>query len=160
KVFIRSLCVAQQELAAKAAKPVREFPLFLDYQEDAYGIVEAAASERLAEVMSIAAKTEREERTEQLLGEVVEELAAEGKQLEGREKEVSGAFRALTKQVVRKKVLTDGVRIDGRGLRDIRALSAEVEVLPRVHGRSEEHTSELQSRENLVCRLLLEKKKK
>ena len=134
KVFIRSLCVAQQELAAKAAKPVREFPLFLDYQEDAYSVVEAAATERLAEVMSIAAKTEREERTEQLLGEVVEELAAEGKQLEGREKEVSGAFRALTKQVVRKKVLTDGVRIDGRGLRDIRALSAEVEVLPRVHG--------------------------
>ncbi|NMA77846.1 MAG: polyribonucleotide nucleotidyltransferase, partial [Actinomycetales bacterium] len=134
KVFIRSLCVAQQELAATAAKPVREFPLFLDYQDDAYGIVEAAAAERLAEVMSIAAKTEREERTEQLLAEVVEELAAEGKQLEGREKEVSGAFRALTKQVVRKKVLTDGIRIDGRGLRDIRALSAEVEVLPRVHG--------------------------
>ncbi len=134
KVFIRSLCVAQQELAAKAAKPVREFPLFLDYQEDAYGIVEAAATERLAEVMSIAAKTEREERTEQLLGEVIAELSAEGAQLEGRESEVSGAFRALTKQVVRKKVLTEGVRIDGRGLRDIRALSAEVEVLPRVHG--------------------------
>ena len=134
KVFIRSLCVAQQELAAKAAKPVREFPLFLDYQEDAYGIVEAAATERLAEVMSIAAKTEREERTEQLLGEVTAELSAEGAQLEGRESEVSGAFRALTKQVVRKKVLTEGVRIDGRGLRDIRALSAEVEVLPRVHG--------------------------
>ncbi|GAP77894.1 polyribonucleotide nucleotidyltransferase [Brachybacterium sp. SW0106-09] len=134
KVFIRSLCVAQQELAAKAAKPVREFPLFLDYQEDAYGIVEAAATERLAEVMSIAAKTEREERTEQLLGEVIAELSAEGAPLEGRESEVSGAFRALTKQVVRKKVLTEGVRIDGRGLRDIRALSAEVEVLPRVHG--------------------------
>ena len=134
KVFIRSLCVAQQELAAKAAKPVREFPLFLDYQEDAYSVVEAAATERLAEVMSIAAKTEREERTEQLLGEVIAELSAEGAQLEGRESEVSGAFRALTKQVVRKKVLTEGVRIDGRGLRDIRALSAEVEVLPRVHG--------------------------
>jgi len=134
KLFIRSLCVAQQELASKAAKPVREFPLFLDYQEDAYGIVEAAAADRLAEVMSIAAKTEREERTEELLSEVVAELSAEGAQLEGRDKEVSGAFRSLTKQVVRKKVLTDGVRIDGRGLRDIRALSAEVEVLPRVHG--------------------------
>jgi polyribonucleotide nucleotidyltransferase len=134
KVFIRSLCEAQQELAAQAAKPVREFPLFLDYQDDAYSVVEAAATERLAEVMSIAAKTEREERTEQLLAEVTEELAGEGKQLEGREGEVSGAFRALTKQVVRKKVLTEGVRIDGRGLRDIRALSAEVEVLPRVHG--------------------------
>src|SRR5699024_7399421 len=139
-----SLCVAQQELAAAAAKPVREFPLFLDYQDDAYDVVEAAASERLAEVMSIAAKTEREERTEQLLGELIDELSAEGAQLEGRDKEVTGAFRALTKQVVRKKVLTEGVRIDGRGLRDI---------------RSEEHTSELQSRFDLVCRLLLEKKK-
>jgi polyribonucleotide nucleotidyltransferase len=134
KVFIRSLCVAQQELADKAAKPVREFPLFLDFQDDAYGIVEAAATERLAGVMSIAAKTEREERTEQLLAEVTAELTGEGAQLEGRDGEVSGAFRALTKQVVRKKVLTEGVRIDGRGLRDIRALSAEVEVLPRVHG--------------------------
>lgn len=134
KVFIRSLCIAQQELAATAAKPVREFPLFLDFQDDAYDIVEAAAAGRLAEVMSIAAKTEREERTEQLLDEVVAELSGAGQQLEGREKEVSGAYRALTKQVVRKKVLTDGVRIDGRGLRDIRALSAEVEVLPRVHG--------------------------
>ncbi|MFC7373907.1 polyribonucleotide nucleotidyltransferase [Brachybacterium sp. GCM10030268] len=134
KVFIRSLCVAQQELAATAAKPVREFPLFLDYQDDAYEIVAGAATDRLAEVMSISGKSEREERTEQLLAEVTDELAGEGKQLEGREKEVSGAFRALTKQVVRKKVLTDGVRIDGRGLRDIRALSAEVEVIPRVHG--------------------------
>ncbi|MDN6302526.1 MAG: polyribonucleotide nucleotidyltransferase [Brachybacterium sp.] len=134
KVFIRSLCVAQQELATAAAKPVGEFPLFLDYQDDAYAAVEAAATERLAEVMSIAAKGEREERTDQLVDEVTEELAGEGKQLEGREKEVSGAFRSLTKEVVRKKVLTDGVRIDGRGLRDIRALSAEVEVLPRVHG--------------------------
>src|SRR5699024_5788329 len=59
KVFVRSLCVAQQELAAAAAKPVREFPLFLDHQDDAYEIVAAAATDRLAEVMSIAAKTER-----------------------------------------------------------------------------------------------------
>ncbi len=134
KVFIRSLCEAQQELAATAAKPVREFPLFLDYQDDAYDIVAAAATDRLRQVMSIAGKQEREERTEQLLGTLREELGAEGAQLEGRDKEISGAFRALTKKVVREKILTDGVRIDGRGLKDIRQLSAEVEVLPRVHG--------------------------
>src|SRR5699024_11326320 len=84
KVFIRSLCVAQQELAAAAAKPVREVPLFLDYQDDAYDVVEAAAPERLAEVRSIAAQTQREERTEQLLGEPMDELSAEGAQLDGR----------------------------------------------------------------------------
>lgn len=131
KVFIRSLCEAQAELAAKAAKPVREFPLFLDFQDDAYDIVAEVATERLAEVMSIAGKQEREERTEALLAEVKAELA---ERLEGREKEISGAFRALTKKVVRQRVLSEGVRIDGRGLKDIRQLSAEVEVLPRVHG--------------------------
>ncbi|EYT50212.1 polyribonucleotide nucleotidyltransferase [Brachybacterium muris] len=134
KVFIRTLCQAQAEMAASAAKPVREFPLFMDHQEDAYQIVEQAAADRLREVMSIAGKQEREERTEELLAQITEELGGEGKQLEGREKEITGAYRALTKKVVRQKVLTEGVRIDGRGLRDIRALSAEVEVLPRVHG--------------------------
>ena len=131
KVYIRTLCEAQKELAAKAAKPVREFPLFLDYQDDAYDFVADAATDRLREVMSIAGKQEREEATETLLAQVKEELA---EKLEDREKEITGAFRALTKKVVREKILTEGVRIDGRGLRDIRQLSAEVEVLPRVHG--------------------------
>lgn len=131
KVYIRTLCEAQKELAAKAAKPVREFPLFLDYQDDAYDLVADAATDRLREVMSIAGKQEREEATETLLAQVKEELADK---LDEREKEITGAFRALTKKVVREKILTEGVRIDGRGLRDIRQLSAEVEVLPRVHG--------------------------
>lgn len=131
KVFIRTLCEAQKDLAAKAAKPVREFPLFLDYQDDAYDAVAEVATERLRDVMSIAGKQEREEATEDLLAQIKEELA---EKLEDREKEITGAFRALTKKVVREKILTEGVRIDGRGLRDIRQLSAEVEVLPRVHG--------------------------
>lgn len=131
KVFIRALCEAQRELAAKAAKPVREFPLYLDYQEDAYEAVAAAATERLQGVMSIAGKQEREEKTEELLAQITEEL---GEPFAEREKEIVGAYRALTKKVVRQKILTEGVRIDGRGLRDIRQLSAEVEVLPRVHG--------------------------
>ena len=40
----------------------------------------------------------------------------------------------MQKKLIRQRILTDGFRIDGRGLRDIRTLSAEVEVLPRVHG--------------------------
>lgn len=131
KIFIRALCEAQKELAATAAKPVREFPLFLDYQDDAYETVAEAATERLAGVMAIAGKQERESATEELLAAVTAELS---EKLEGREKEITGAFRALTKKVVRNRVLTEGVRIDGRGLRDIRQLSAEVEVIPRVHG--------------------------
>src|SRR5699024_10346483 len=101
KVFVRTLCEAQQDLAAAAAKPVGEFPLFLDYQADAYEIVSGAATDRLREVMSIASKQEREERTEELLATVTEELAGEGMPMAEREKEVTGAYRALSKQVVR-----------------------------------------------------------
>ena len=131
KVFIRTLCEAQKELAEKAAKPVREFPLFLSYQDDVYEAVAAAGTDRVAEVMSIASKQEREERSDALAQQLAEELA---ERFEGRESEIHGAYSALTKHVVRQRVLTEGKRIDGRGLRDIRQLSAEVEVLPRVHG--------------------------
>jgi len=61
-------------------------------------------------------------------------MAALGAKFEGREKELSAALRSVTKNSVRQRVLTDGVRIDGRGLADIRTLSAEVDVIPRVHG--------------------------
>ena len=61
-------------------------------------------------------------------------LASLGETFEGREKELGAAFRSLTKKLVRQRVLRDNVRIDGRGLTDIRTLSAEVGVVPRVHG--------------------------
>ncbi|MFD6456161.1 polyribonucleotide nucleotidyltransferase, partial [Nocardia sp. NPDC060220] len=51
-----------------------------------------------------------------------------------REKELGAAFRSVTKKLVRQRILTDGFRIDGRGLADIRQLSAEVDVIPRAHG--------------------------
>src|SRR5689334_14550912 len=131
KPFIRSLCQAQSALAEKAAKPVAEFPRFLDYQDDVYAVVEAAAAEELTRVQAIPAKHEREAATDELKDRIKAQLAG---QFEGREKEISGAFRAVTKKVVRQRILRDKVRIDGRGLTDIRPLSAEVEVVPRVHG--------------------------
>jgi len=131
KPFIKALCEAQSDLAARAAKPTVEFPVFLDYQDDVFAAVEAAAATRLAEVFQIADKQERDAASDALKDEVVASLA---EQFEGREKELSAAFRSVTKQVVRQRILKDQVRIDGRGLTDIRQLTAEVEVLPRVHG--------------------------
>ncbi|MGY3565641.1 polyribonucleotide nucleotidyltransferase [Sinomonas sp. RB5] len=131
KPFIRALCEAQQDLADRAAKPTAEFPVFLDYEADAYDAVEAAAAGNLAEVFQIADKQEREAASDALKAEVLAQLAG---QFEGREKELSAAFRSVTKKVVRQRILTEQVRIDGRGLTDIRQLTAEVEVLPRVHG--------------------------
>jgi polyribonucleotide nucleotidyltransferase len=131
KPFIKALVEAQQQLAAQASKETREFPTFPDYQPDAYEAVEGAAEAKIREAMTIADKQTRENRLDEVKAEVLAELAAA---FEGREKELSAAVRSVTKKVIRQRILTDGFRIDGRGLRDIRTLSAEVEVLPRVHG--------------------------
>lgn len=131
KKYIKALCEAQSELAAVAAKPVADFPVFLDYQDDAYEAVNKAAGSAVAQALTILSKAEREDRLDQIKADV---LASIGSEFEGREKELSAALRSVTKNAVRQRVLTDGVRIDGRGLADIRTLSAEVEVIPRVHG--------------------------
>lgn len=131
KPFIRVLCEAQAALAAKAAKETREFPLFPDYQPDVYEVVERVAEGRLSDALSIADKQTRENRLDEIKDEVRAELA---EQFEGREKEISAAVRSVTKKVIRRRILTDGFRIDGRGLRDIRSLSAEVDILARTHG--------------------------
>ncbi|AMO61984.1 Polyribonucleotide nucleotidyltransferase [Mycolicibacterium phlei] len=131
KPFIKALCEAQQALADRAAKPVGEFPIFPDYEQDVYDAVAAVATEALSEALTIAGKNERNERTDEIKVEVLERLA---EQYEGREKEIGAAFRSLTKKLVRQRILTDHFRIDGRGITDIRALSAEVAVVPRAHG--------------------------
>ena len=131
KPFIKQLCDAQAELAKQAAKPVADFPVFLDYEDDVYAAVEQAAAKELAEALTISGKQERETKMDEVKAAVIEKVAPD---FEGREKELGAAFRALTKKLVRDRVLRDKVRIDGRGLADIRPLSAEVGVIPRVHG--------------------------
>jgi polyribonucleotide nucleotidyltransferase len=131
KPFLKQLVEAQQQLAGEAAKPVAEFPVFLDHQEDVYAAVEAEARAAVAEAQTIGDKQERETRVDAIKADLLEKL---GPQFEGREKEIGGAFQALNKKVVRERVLREKVRIDGRGLADIRPLHAEVGVVPRVHG--------------------------
>ncbi|GAB3702805.1 polyribonucleotide nucleotidyltransferase [Mariniluteicoccus flavus] len=131
KKFIKALCEAQAELAARFPKDTTEFPVFKDYEDDVLEAVRAAGEDKLKQVMTIASKAERNDASDALKAELHQQLDA---QFEGREKEISGAFKALTKKLVRHRTLTDKVRIDGRGVSDIRTLSAEVDVIPRVHG--------------------------
>jgi polyribonucleotide nucleotidyltransferase len=131
KPFIAALCAAQQELADAAAKPTGEYPLFPDYGDDVYYSVSSVATDELSAALTIAGKDERNARTDEIKAEVLEGLADT---YAGREKEVGAAFRALTKKLVRQRILSDHFRIDGRGITDIRALSAEVAVVPRAHG--------------------------
>ncbi|MDQ3629430.1 MAG: polyribonucleotide nucleotidyltransferase [Actinomycetota bacterium] len=131
KTFIRQLCEAQAELAAAAAKPVQAFPTFPDYQDDAFAAVEAAVRSDLAAALTIAGKAEREDKLAEIKATALDKL---GSDFEGREKELGASIRGLTKQLVRERVLRDKIRIDGRGLADIRTLAAEVGIIPRVHG--------------------------
>jgi polyribonucleotide nucleotidyltransferase len=131
KPFIAALCAAQQELADRAAKPTADYPVFPDYQDDVFEAVSAVATDELSKALTIAGKEERNDRTDEIKGEVLDRLA---EQYAGREKEIGAAFRSLTKKLVRQRILTDHFRIDGRGITDIRALSAEVAVVPRAHG--------------------------
>ena len=136
KPFIAALCKAQSDLAARAGKPALELPFFGGHGEDVDAAVKEFAADRLVEVYSIAGKQEREAAAAELKEDLKEALTGEGKEFEERDDEVDVAFAALTKHIVRQRILTDQVRIDGRGLTDIRQLTAEVEVLPRVHGSS------------------------
>ncbi|CAB4588429.1 unannotated protein [freshwater metagenome] len=131
KPFIKILCEAQIKLAKQAAKPTGEFPVFLDYQEDIYAVVEKAAKDDLAKALTIAGKQERETKLNEINSAVTEKITVDFPE---RVKEISAALRSVTKKLVRQRVLREKIRIDGRGLRDIRALTAEVEVIPRVHG--------------------------
>ncbi|MGB0878277.1 MAG: polyribonucleotide nucleotidyltransferase [Mycobacterium sp.] len=134
KPFIAALCTAQQELADRAGdsgKPALEFPVFPEYQDDVFDAVSSAAADELSKALTIAGKEERNSRTDEIKAEVLSRL---GDTFAGREKEIGAAYRSLTKKLVRQRILTDHFRIDGRGVTDIRALSAEVAVVPRAHG--------------------------
>ena len=139
KPFIRTLCQAQQELAtgvtsgagSEGGSPELEFPTFPAYQPDALDAVREAVGDELAQALTIAGKQERENRLDELKASCLEQLA---ERFEDREKEIGAAFRSATKAAVRQRILRDRVRIDGRGITDIRPLSAEVELIPRAHG--------------------------
>ena len=131
KPFISELCRAQQELADAVGKETADYPLFPDYQDDVFYSVSAVATDELSKALTIAGKHERDDRTNEIKGEVLDRLA---ETYAGREKEIGAAFRSLTKKLVRQRILTDHFRIDGRGITDIRELKAETNWVPRAHG--------------------------
>ncbi|MGB3481883.1 MAG: polyribonucleotide nucleotidyltransferase, partial [Mycobacterium sp.] len=137
KPFLAQLVKAQAAMAAQAAKAVEDYPVFLPYDESTYTAVAALAETELAKIYQIADKQERQNADDALKSQVKEQIAAKvaaGELDEAANAQVSAAYKSVTKKIVRGRILTEGVRIDGRGLSDIRALDAEVQVIPRVHG--------------------------
>jgi polyribonucleotide nucleotidyltransferase len=137
KPFLKQLIKAQLELAAQAAKPIADYPVFPPYEQATYDAVAGYAYDELKGIYQIADKVERQNADDALKdrakGHVVD-LIESGNLPESALAQVGAAYKSVTKKIVRGRILTDGVRIDGRGLSDIRALDAEVQVIPRVHG--------------------------
>ena len=136
KPFIKAICEAQDELKRIAAKETKEFPLFPEYTDELYARIDQLAHNDLNDALSIAEKLPRQDRIAGIKQSVVDTLANEFADMDDaeKEKEIGNAFKELQRQIVRRRILTQDYRIDGRGLCDIRTLSAEVDVVPRVHG--------------------------
>jgi polyribonucleotide nucleotidyltransferase len=135
KPFIKQAIALQADLVkqAGAREPLKYTPV-LDYGDDVFAAVEKAGTKALGKAITIAIKADRNEATDVATAEVLAALTGEGKPFAGRDKEVKEAMRSLTKKLVRKRVVKDGIRIDGRGPADLRPVSAEVGVLGTAHG--------------------------
>ena len=137
KPFLKQLVEAQEKLAKTAAKEVQDYPVFSDYSDEVYQAVDAIAADELAKVYQIADKLERQAADDELKARVKEAIAQKveaGELAEDSNGMVSAAYKSVTKRIMRHRVLTEGIRIDGRTPEQIRGLDAEVEVIPRVHG--------------------------
>lgn len=137
KPFLRQLVGAQNVIAEQAAKAIADYPVFLPYSKETYDNVAGLAYDELVNVYQIADKIERQnaddalkERVKVALTEKVEAGVLPAETLT----QFSAAYKSVSKVVMRGRVLREGIRIDGRGLTDIRPLDAEVQVIPRVHG--------------------------
>jgi polyribonucleotide nucleotidyltransferase len=136
KQWIRESIVLQRRLLAEVTAvrgPIQpiEFATFSDYGDDVFERVQAVGAERVVKANTITAKAERNAALDTATAEIVAELAPE---FPDREREIKAAVRGLTKKVVRRRIVEEGVRIDGRGTADIRPLSAEIDLFPTAHG--------------------------
>ena len=138
KPFIKSLCEAQAGLAERAAKETQEFPLFPPYGDGVYAAVEKAAAKKLEKLLTIPGKQDRDDATNEYMEQVEAKLIEDFDDLDEADasKQIRNAFNAVMKDIVRTKILTEGFRIDGRGVTDIRDLGVEVDLIPRAHGSS------------------------
>ncbi len=139
KVWIKESIALQRQLVASviATKgPITPlaFTPVVDYTPEVFAAVEALVSADVAEAVKIAGKADRNAATDAAAAKAVEALCAETAEFAGQEKAVKEAVRSLTKKLVRKRIVSEGLRIDGRRTTDLRPVSAEVGVLPTAHG--------------------------
>ena len=136
KTWIRESIVLQRELVAgyiadRGPIEAIEYKTLADYGEDVFARVEAVGSVGLAAANILTPKAERNAGLAEVTESIVSQLSEE---FDGRGGEIKAAVRGLTKKLVRKRIVEEGLRIDGRTTAEIRPLSAEVDLFPTAHG--------------------------
>jgi len=130
---IRKLNALQRELVEKVGVPTKWEVEELAVNEEILAKVQSLAADKLKQAVAIAGKLERQEAVAAIKDEVKAALITEENEAEIG-KDVSNAFSSLEKDLMRSRIVDEGVRADGRGLTDVRPIEIEVGVLPRAHG--------------------------
>ena len=133
KEFISKLIEAQKELVAKRDVPEIDWPIIEDYSEELKSQISEAFGSDIEAAMAITDKAERSEKQSELQEQAVEKFLDEE---DDNTKAIKLAFKSIVKNKVRDRVLSGGARLDGRTPTDIRNISAEINLLPTVHGSS------------------------
>ena len=133
KAYIAQMVDLQSELASKVEKPEFDWPIVVDYTDEILAKVDELASPKLPAVLSISAKHERQEAEAEALAATITELAIAEDDDETLT-QVKNAFKSVFKKAARQKVVDESVRMDGRGLAEIRPLLIEVGAVDRTHG--------------------------
>jgi polyribonucleotide nucleotidyltransferase len=136
KLWIRESINLQRELvkefvAARGPLPTFEYKVQKDYQDDVFARVDAVGAGPIGEANKLTTKTARNTALDAATATIIEQLAGEFPDRVG---EIKAAVKSVTKKIVRKRIVEEGVRIDGRGVADIRPLSAEIDLFPMTHG--------------------------
>ncbi|HWL65899.1 MAG TPA: polyribonucleotide nucleotidyltransferase, partial [Actinomycetota bacterium] len=138
KQFIAEVIAMQNELRELAGKPKGategddpEYPLVVDYEEELYERIKAEAEDKLRKAVSIIEKGPRRKALYDIAQEITEKLAEDEPE---NAVPIQNAIRSLTKKLVRKRIIDEGTRLDGRKTDEVRPIWSEIGAIPRVHG--------------------------
>ncbi len=133
KEYISELIKAQAELVSQNEVPSIDWPVVEDFTQELKSDIEESFKSEVETITSITDRKERSNKQSELEEKVIEKYLNDD---EDNSKAIKLAFKSLVKSVVRDRVISGGDRLDGRSPTDIRNISAEIGLLPTVHGSS------------------------
>ena len=135
KQYIKEVIELQQELVKAAGEPeTMAYEVSVDYSDEIFAAVEKIGRQRISETQTIADKSERGAAEAEVSAAIQEELSEQFEEIENASNQISAAIRSITKDSVRKRIVEEEVRIDGRNPSEIRPLSSDVGIIPTAHG--------------------------